>query len=188
MTDAMNAATTPTPFTLEPFDASSPTFDEVIRVYLEVFGGEEEGVREFISRYATTLPDWRGYVARVGERVAGMGFGTRSLPGQWWHDKVAEQIGAEHPALQDAWVLVDLAVRPAYRNRSIGAATMNALLASQPWPRALLSTEVANTGARRLYTRNGWRLLHPGFVFISGQQPYVIMAREHGPELNQAPR
>ena len=185
MTDA---TTTPPPFTLEPFDASSPTLDEVIHVYLEVFGGEDEGVREFITRYATALPDWRGYVARVGDQVAGMGFGTRSLPGQWWHDKVAEQVGGEHPALQGAWVLVDLAVRPAYRNRGIGAAIMNALLASQPCPRALLSTEVANAGARRLYTRTGWRLLHPGFVFISGQQPYVIMARELAPNLNQAPR
>ena len=185
MTDA---TTTPPPFTLEPFDASSPTLDEVIHVYLEVFGGEDEGVREFITRYATALPDWRGYVARVGDQVAGMGFGTRSLPGQLWHDKVAEQVGGEHPALQGAWVLVDLAVRPAYRNRGIGAAIMNALLASQPWPRALLSTEVANAGARRLYTRTGWRLLHPGFVFISGQQPYVIMARELAPNLNQAPR
>ena len=178
----------PTPYTLEPFDASSPTFDEVIRIYLEVFGGEAEGIREFIARYATTLLDWRGYVARVGARVVGMGFGTRSLPGQWWHDRVAAEVGADDQALQDAWVLVDLAVRRAYRNRGIGAAMMNTLLASQPWPRALLSTEVANAGARRLYTRNGWRLLHPGFVFISGQQPYVIMAREIREELNQAPR
>jgi GNAT superfamily N-acetyltransferase len=174
------------PFTLESFDASSSTFGEVIRIYLEVFGGEEEGTRGFITRYATTLPDWRGLVALIGEDVAGMGFGVRSLPGQWWHDRVAEQVGADHPALQDAWVLVDLAVRPVYQRQGIGAAIMNTLLVSQPRPRALLSTEVANTGARRLYTRNGWRLLHPGFVFISGQQPYVIMARDLREELSQA--
>ena len=185
MTDA---PTTPPPFVLEPFDAASATFEEVIRIYLEVFGGEEEEIRAFITRYATTFPDWRGHVALVGEQVAGMGFGTRSLPGQWWHDKVEAQVGAEHSALQDAWVLVDLAVRPAYQNQGIGAAIMNALLASQPCPRALLSTEVANSGARRLYTRNGWRLLHPGFVFIPGQQPYVVMAREINPEINPVPR
>lgn len=185
MTDA---PTTPPPFVLEPFDAASATFEEVIRIYLEVFGGEEEEIRAFITRYATTFPDWRGYIALVGEQVAGMGFGTRSLLGQWWHDKVAAQVGAEHPALQDAWVLVDLAVRPAYQNQGIGAAIMNALLASQPCPRALLSTEVANTGARRLYTRNGWRLLHPGFVFSPGQQPYVVMAREVNREINSTPQ
>ena len=170
--------TNPPPFTLEPFDASSPTFDEVIRIYLEVFGGDEAGTRGFIARYATTLPDWRGLVAHVSGRVAGMGFVVRSLPGQWWHDRVAAQVGASHPALQDVWVLVDLAVRPAYQNRGIGAAIMNTLLASQPWPRALLSTEVRNACARRLYTRNGWRLLHPGFAFITGQEPYVVMARD----------
>ena len=185
MTDA---PTTPQPFVLEPFDASSATFEEVIGIYLEVFGGEQEEIRAFITRYATALPDWRGYVALVGETVAGMGFGTRSLRGQWWHDKLAAQVGVKHPALQDVWVLVDLAVRTAYQNRGIGAAIMNALLASQPCPRALLSTEVANTGARRLYTRNGWRLIHPGFAFIPGQQPYVVMAREMGRQVNPAPQ
>jgi len=52
------------------------------------------------------------------------------------------------------------------------------LLASQPYPRALLSTEVANAGAHRLYERNGWRYLLPGLVFTPGQQPFVVMGRE----------
>lgn len=163
---------------LEPFDAASSYFDEVIRIYLEAFGGEEDTIRAFITRYANTLPDWRGYVALLGAQVAGMGFGTRSQPGQWWHDRVAAEIGADHPALQDAWVLVDLAVRSAYRNRGIGTTLLETLLKNQPCPRALLSTEVANAGARRLYECDGWRYLHPGFVFIPGQQPFVVMGRE----------
>lgn len=165
-------------YTLEPFDAASPYFDEVVRIYLEAFGGEEDVIRAFIARYASTLPDWRGYVALIGAQVTGMGFGTRSLPGQWWHDRVAAEIGANHPALQDAWVLVDLAVRSAYRNRGIGATLLKTLLASQPCPRALLSTEVANVGAHRFYERNGWRYLHPGLVFTPGQQPFVVMGCE----------
>ena len=66
-------------YTLEPFDAASPHFDEVVRVYLEAFGGEENAVRAFIARYANTLPDWYGYVALIGAHVAGMGFGARRL-------------------------------------------------------------------------------------------------------------
>ena len=165
-------------YTREPFDAASPYLDEVVRIYLEAFGGEEGAIREFITRYASMLPDWRGYVALIGAHVAGMGFGTRSLPGQWWHDRVAAEIGADHPALQGAWVLVDLAVRSAYRNRGIGGMLLEELVANQPCPRALLSTEVANAGARRLYEQNGWRYLHPGFVFTPGQQPFVVMGRE----------
>src|SRR5690349_1257608 len=165
-------------YALEPFDAASPYLDEVARIYLEAFGSDEDAIRAFIARYANTLPDWRGYVALIGMHVAGMGFGTRSLPGQWWHDRVATEIGADHPALQDAWVLVDLAVRTAYRNRGIGGMLLETLLTNQPCPRALLSTEVADAGARRLYERNGWRYLHPGFVFTPGQQPFVVMGRE----------
>jgi GNAT superfamily N-acetyltransferase len=165
-------------YTLEPFDAASPYFDEVVRIYLEAFGGEEDVIRAFIARYASTLPDWRGYVALIGAQVTGMGFGTRSLPGQWWHDRVAAEIGANHPALQDAWVLVDLAVRSAYRNWGIGATLLKTLLASQTCPRALLSPEVANVGAHRFYDRNGWRDLHPGLVFTPGQQPFVAMGCE----------
>lgn len=165
-------------YTLAPFDAASPYFDEVVRIYLEAFGGDEDTIRAFVTRYASTLPDWRGYLALMGADVAGMGFGTRSLPGQWWHDRVAAEIGADHPALQDAWVLVDLAVRSTNRNRGIGAALLKTLLASQPCPRALLSTEVANAGARRFYERNGWRYLHAGLVFTPGQQPFVVMGCE----------
>jgi GNAT superfamily N-acetyltransferase len=165
-------------YTLEPFDAASPHFDEVVHIYLEAFGGEEDAIRAFIARYANTLPDWRGYVALIGADVAGMGFGTRSLPGQWWHDRVAAEIGSGHLTLQDAWVLVDLAVRSTYRNRGIGGALLKTLLASQPCSRALLSTEVANAGARRLYEHNGWRYLHPGLVFMPGQQSFVIMGCE----------
>ena len=68
-------------YALEPFDAAFPYFDEVVRIYLEAFGGEEDAIRAFITRYANTLPDWRGYVALIGAQVAGMGFGARSLPG-----------------------------------------------------------------------------------------------------------
>src|SRR5690348_5041035 len=111
-------------YTLEPFDTASQYFDEVVRIYLEAFGGEEDEIRAFIARYANTLPDWRDCVALIGAQVTGMGFGTQSLPGQWWPNRLAAEIGADHPALHEAWVPVELAVRSAYRNRGIGAALL----------------------------------------------------------------
>jgi ribosomal protein S18 acetylase RimI-like enzyme len=168
--------------TIASFSADSPHLEAAMRLYVAVFGGEADSVREFITRYATVYPDFHGVVALVQEQgeeqVVGMGFGTRSVPGNWWYDKVSAQVGADHPALPDAWVLVELGVLPDYRGTGLGTRLHNALVDAQPLPRLLLSTQVANTGARRLYERLGWTYLHPGFVFSEGAEPFVVMRRE----------
>jgi hypothetical protein len=50
-------------YTLEPFDAVSPYFHEVVRIYLEAFGGEESAIRALCQRAARLsrlhCPDWR---------------------------------------------------------------------------------------------------------------------------------
>ena len=151
-----------------------------MRVYTETWEREWETSHAFVSRYAG-YPDFRGFVAIGDSTVIGMGFGARSEPGQWWHDRVAAQVGTDHPALHDAWALVELAVLPGYRGRGIGGALHDALLAAQPCPRTLLSTEVTNTRARAMYERRGWRYLHSGFAFSAGQPPFVVMHREEQP-------
>ncbi|HEU5346674.1 MAG TPA: GNAT family N-acetyltransferase [Ktedonobacterales bacterium] len=178
-----SASKPPTGYRFAPLRPGTPHFDEAVRRYLAIWPGEAQGIADFFTRYAA-LPDYQGLVALRADgeggangTTVGHGFGVRSLPGNWWHDKVAAQVGAEHPALRDAWVLVNLAVSPEERGRGIGGALMEALLAAQPCPRALLSTEVGNATARRLYERHGWSYLHPGFVFTSGDQPFVVMAR-----------
>ena len=151
-----------------------------MRVYTETWEREWETSHAFVSRYAR-YPDFRGFVAIGDSTVIGMGFGARSEPGQWWHDRVAAQVGTDHPALHDAWALVELAVLPGYRGRGIGGALHDALLAAQPCPRTLLSTEVTNARARAIYERRGWRYLHSGFAFSAGQPPFVVMHREEQP-------
>lgn len=165
------------PVSIVPFDASSPYLDGIVRVYITTWPLNEDEIRHFITRYSAHA-DFRGFLALVDGEVVGMGFGRGSLPGQWWHDKVAAQVGSAHPALQDAWELVDLAVLEAYRRYGIGTLLHNVLQESQPCQRMLLSTEVRNATARRLYERLGWRYLHPGFVFNPGQQPFAIMHKE----------
>jgi ribosomal protein S18 acetylase RimI-like enzyme len=61
------------------------------------------------------------------------------------------RLGSDHPALQDAWRLVELAVAEPHRGLGIGGRLHDALLAAQPCPRALLSTGVANQRARAIY-------------------------------------
>ncbi len=173
----MGAVTPPPDVRFAPLEPGGPWFDDAVRLYCATWPDDEGAITEFFTRYARML-DYHGLVAVRDGRLAGFGFGVRSLPGNWWHDKVAEQVGPEHPALRDAWTLVDLAVAPEERGRGIGGALMEALLAAQPCPRALLSTEVDNVTARQLYERHGWTYLHPGFMFVEGRPAYTIMRRE----------
>lgn len=168
-------------FTLAPFTVDSPYLEDAVRVYAETWPDDSEEIRTFIQRYAT-YPDFHGQVALVEDKVIGMGFGHRSRPGDWWHDRVAVQLGSDYPALQDAWVLVELVVLETYRGAGIGSALHNALLASQPCSRALLSTEVNNTVARLLYERLGWHYLHTGFKFREDGELFVVMSYS-APEL-----
>lgn len=163
---------------IAPFDIDSPYFEGAVQVYAQTWSYPWGTAHSYFMRYAGTFPDFRGYVAMTDDRIVGMGFGTRSLPGQWWHDRVATQVGITHASLQDAWVLTELAVLAPYQGVHIGAALHDALLAAQPCPRALLSTDVSNLRARAFYERRGWRYLHPGFTFSAGNPPFLVMHKE----------
>ncbi len=169
----------PPGYSFAPLRLGAPFFDDAVRLYVATWpdDGGALGITDLFTRYAA-LPDYHGLVALRDDALVGFGLGARSALGQWWHDRVAAQVGAQHPALQDVWALVDLAVAPEHRGHGVGSALMGALLAAQPCPRALLSTEVSNTGARRLYERLGWSYLHPGFAFNPGDKSYVVMCRE----------
>jgi len=157
-----------------PYHYRSPLLQEAVRIYTTVWERDKEDSFFFFRKFAQ-YSHFYGFVAQVDERVVGMTFGTTSLPGQWWHDKVAAQVGADHPALHHAWVLTELAVLAAYRNQQIGAMLLDHVLDVQPFPNVLLSTQASNSKAQRFYERHGWRYLHPGFAFNRGHEPYVIM-------------
>lgn len=162
--------------TLAPFSETSPYLEGAVEVYLATWPSDPEEIRAFLTRYAG-YPDFCGRVALLEQQVIGMGFGHRSRAGDWWHDRVAGSLGQDHPALQHAWVLVELAVLSDYRGQGIGKALHQALLSSQPCPRTLLSTEVSNTRARSFYEGLGWRYIQSHFRFSQEREPFVIMAR-----------
>ncbi len=157
------------------FDPQSPYFDGAVGVYVESTGAEPASARRFFIQYATTKADYIGLVAIFNEQVVGVAFGTRSAPGDWWHDRVAAAVGGDHPALQDAWVLTELHVKQGFRNRGTGTTLHNQIIRQQPYPNLLLSTGAANTGAQRLYRRLGWRYLYRNLFFRQGTEPFMVM-------------
>jgi ribosomal protein S18 acetylase RimI-like enzyme len=170
----------PSGYSTAPLQPGEPFFADAVGLYVATWpaDGDAADISNFFTRYAA-LPDYHGLIALHEGALAGFGFGALSTLGQWWHDCLAAQIGgAQHPALQDVWALVDLAIAPEHRGKGVGGALLETLLAGQPLPRALLSTEVSNAGARRLYERHGWSYLHPGFAFNPGDPLFVVMRKE----------
>ena len=182
-----NGKSLPPGMTFAPLAPNTPSIIEAARLYCAEWPGysDNEIVEFFTER--SELPGYHGLVALLAQLngagrpfgpVAAFGFGHRSLPRHSWHKLVAAQIGADHPALQDAWLLAEMAVAPADRGQGIGSALLETLLAQQPCPRALLSTQVDNATARRLYERHGWTYLSEGIVFGETATRFVIMCRE----------
>ena len=163
---------------LLPYTQQSPLLNEALRIYAHVWPDRDpDAAREGFTRYAG-YADFHGFVALNGDEPAGVGYGARSVPGIPWHDLVAPRLGVEHPALQDAFRIVELAVVEAHQGHGIGGQLHDALLAAQPCPRALISTNVTNQRARAMYERRGWRYLHESFAVPDDPNRYVIMARE----------
>jgi GNAT superfamily N-acetyltransferase len=162
---------------LVPFTRTSPFLSDAVNIYVATWGYSREASYQFIFQYAG-FHGFAGRVALVNGEPVGMGFGVDAVRGNWWVDTVASAVGASHPALQDAWTLVELAVLPGQRNHGYGTAIHDALWLSHDRPRMVLSTQKTNLGAQRLYLRLGWRIIHPGLLFLGNPVPYVIMARE----------
>jgi ribosomal protein S18 acetylase RimI-like enzyme len=168
------------PVKLSPFYSDSPLLVPATNVYVTTWGFDVEDSLDFVTRYSE-YPGFYGLAALSAEKVVGMGFGVLSSPGHWWHDAVARSVGANHPALQNAWVLVEICVLEQYRNLNIGTLVHDQLLKTQLYPRALLSTRIENNGARRFYEGKGWKYLSEQLVFDPGDPGYVVMNKEMEP-------
>jgi ribosomal protein S18 acetylase RimI-like enzyme len=139
------------------------------RVYRGAFGAEgyAEGEAE-VARFLTDqLPKHVGRAgfrlaeATVDGRLAGFAYGYTGERGQWWSDRVVDQIPA---LLADEWVgghfeFVELAVDPGVQRRGVGTLLHDELLSGLSHHKALLSTYHDDLPAPRLYRRRGWLLL-----------------------------
>ena len=119
--------------------------------------------------------------AREDGRLAGFTYGYRGGPGEWWHDRVWAALDDD---ARTRWLApghfeyVELHVRPELQGRGIGGRLHDALLALQTASRtAVLSTQVDNERALRLYRDRGWRVVLPELDFGSGRL-FSILGRD----------
>jgi ribosomal protein S18 acetylase RimI-like enzyme len=161
---------------LLPLSEDVPYLAEAVAVYTEYSGGDPRYNQHFFTIHMKR-DNYIGLAAQVNEQIVGIGFGSRAQRGQWWREKVAHEIGDKHLALVNAWVLTQLNVLENYRSQGIGTILHDALIEQQPCAKALLSTPVSNVGAQRFYERHGWTVLHQGFAFARGAEPYMILQK-----------
>jgi GNAT superfamily N-acetyltransferase len=119
--------------------------------------------------------------AESGSEIIAFAYGFRGVPGQWWHDVVNSGITvAARPATATAWLadaleVAEVHVRPEHQGQGIGRRLMLTLTAGRTEHTAVLSTQDAESPARRLYRSLGFTDLLTGFIFPGGGPPYAVM-------------
>ena len=165
--------------------------------YLEGFAGPPyfetaDDRTEFIDRLRRydSRDGFRLVLARDGRgdghggRIVGIGLAVVARAGDWWRDRVAEALGTQDT---ERWLgdpvleVVHLAVVPAARERGVGGAIHDAMLAGADAPMAVLSVRLDAEAARSLYRARGWRILRER-ISIAGREDVTLMVRPSGIE------
>jgi ribosomal protein S18 acetylase RimI-like enzyme len=121
-----------------------------------------------------------GAPGRHGQIVA-FSYGFLGANGQWWHDVVSTALIARSGrALAAAWLadsleIAEVHVHPDFHRRGIGRSLVLGLAAGRRERTAVLSTQDADSPARRLYRGLGFADLLTGYCFPGTPLPYAVM-------------
>ncbi|SNZ03479.1 Acetyltransferase (GNAT) family protein [Terribacillus aidingensis] len=143
----------------------SPLIVSAAAFYQEAWQVEDATIAPRFVRHST-YPGYCGLV-QLDEKgnIVGLVYGYISKQGQYYHDLLhsALQENGKSSWLEDCFEIVELAVSPTMRGKGIGTSLLTQVLAAVPNQTAILTTREKNTGAIRLYERNGWELLKDSF-------------------------
>ena len=165
---------------LSPAEVLGPALPEIEKLWRLVWPHvTEERFAEILPRHASR-EGFRFLAARGTGSLVGFAYGYAGAPGQWWHDRVA---AALTPAARERWLppghfeFVELLVHPDFRRRGVGAALHDALLEGSGGTTAVLSTQIDNEPAIRLYEGRGWKTIIET-IDLGAPQSYLVMARD----------
>jgi ribosomal protein S18 acetylase RimI-like enzyme len=167
--------------------------DALTAVYLAAMRSDPSqlpGRRSIMERHATydgfralaVTADAAGPGApgRHGQIVA-FSYGFRGANGQWWHDVVSTALTARSGrALAAAWLadsleIAEVHVHPDFHRRGIGRSLVLGLAEGRRERTTVLSTQDADSPARRLYRGLGFADLLTGYCFPGTPVPYAVM-------------
>jgi ribosomal protein S18 acetylase RimI-like enzyme len=176
--------------TVRELDAAgfTATLDKILAVYAAAMRAPRSqlaGRRSIMERHAT-YPGFRALTVTADEsgEIVAFNYGFHGAPGQWWHDLVSYALASlPYPPngakwLTDSFEVAELHVHPAYQGAGIGCGLLLRLTAGRAEQTTVLSTQDANSPARRLYRGVGFTDLLTGFRFSGGDPPYAVMGAE----------
>jgi ribosomal protein S18 acetylase RimI-like enzyme len=114
-------------------------------------------------------------------QIVGFSYGFRGADGQWWHDVVAAALTARAGQalaagwLADSFEIAEVHVHPDFHRRGIGRSLVLGLAEGRQERTAVLSTQDAESPARRLYRGLGFADLLTGYTFPGAPVPYAVM-------------
>ena len=129
----------------------------------------------------TAGPAPRAVTGAHGAVLAGFAYGFHGAGGQWWHDLVrGALISAGGDAFAQDWLadsfeVAEVHVHPDYQGRGLGRRLVPALAHPRLERTALLSTQDAESRARRLYRSLGFTDLVTRYRFPGTDPPYAVM-------------
>jgi GNAT superfamily N-acetyltransferase len=113
--------------------------------------------------------------------LAGFAYGFHGAAGQWWHDLVRGTLASTggdvfaQDWLADSFEVAEVHVHPDYQGRGLGRWLVPALAHPRLERTALLSTQDAESRARRLYRSLGFTDLITRYRFPGTDPPYAVM-------------
>ncbi|QXE01427.1 GNAT family N-acetyltransferase [Terribacillus sp. DMT04] len=151
--------------TIKNLTIGSPLIVSAAAFYQDAWQVEDTTIASRFERHST-YPGYCGLV-QLDEKgnIVGLVYGYISKQGQYYHDLLhsALQENGKSAWLEDCFELVELVVSPTLRGQGIGTSLLMQLLTDVSNSTAVLTTREKNTGAIRLYERNGWELLKDAF-------------------------
>ncbi|MBB0245242.1 GNAT family N-acetyltransferase [Streptomyces alkaliphilus] len=154
--------------------------DEALAVQARAFGLSEDEARvrhHIVLRHVAT-PGSRALGATLPDNtLVGFVYGLPCDRTQWWASVVEPHLRANgfDDWLDDSFTITELHVLPEYQGLGIGRALITTLTDRCGRPRSLLSAIDADTPARALYRKLGYRDLARRVAFPSAPRPYAVM-------------
>lgn len=169
---------------LEVVDATgfTPWLDAAVDIYITALDRPPEVTqpRRASTREHLSEPGFRAVLVREGEELVGFAYGYHDIPGQWWHDIVAEALPLDVGLrwLSRPFQVTEIHLLPARQGRGLGTALLRSLLAGVDRDTVVLSAYDEPTRALELYRRLGFTPLLTQFRFPGNVELYQVLARD----------